>query len=444
MEMPNWPGMKPSTVTGTGGFLNAYFSGVAFPPCPKGADGKDDPEAKTLRRSLTQDMQMNFTPNSEVKRLEQDAAYDIGLLHAVFTDYSLKRKDLTLYEGIHDGAKSVKVLRMDQEFAFDQNHPGRVVLRPASQRSNTTQPAAPPVPPPRRGDEPSKFPFAKAQGLPPEKMERARQELIAKGRGEGPMTPTFWGSQRNTKQPLERQRTQLLHIIKMARGEVEELQQQDDYDRFHKQGQYAPGYQEDDDVEVDRDDDGYHTAPSGPDESRSYENEELRHGVHDPERWVTEDLARLNAVASQGSQFAVREHTNDYRDQRNTRGEQRNDSQLFQGQRNSANNNPGKLYEQKKVAFAQGVCIKHQHNKCPFASNPADCRWSHDADACAEDAKEVAAVSAAREAERKSKPGTKAATVAAIGANTRQQMEQQQSSGLPQRASSSEDDQQEE
>ena len=140
---------------------------------------------------------------------------------------------------------------------------------------------------------------------------------------------------------------------------------------------------------------------------------------------------------------SVQERVNEFRVDRDTREREqrnrdanRNDAPLWQKDRNSANNNPGRLQEGKRVAFAggafaKGACLRHQRNMCQHADNPQNCQWSHDPDVCFADADIVTAVAASRRAaaQKTRKPAEKVAVVAKMGANNRQTTEQKQSSG---------------
>ena len=115
------------------------------------------------------------------------------------------------------------------------------------------------------------------------------------------------------------------------------------------------------------------------------------------------------------------------------REEHRHDGRQWQERRNSANHNPGRLYEPpKSVTFAQGTknlaCYKHLHNQCPHADNPERCQWSHDEAICAAEAELISTVARDRKAKALAarKPAEKPAMVAATSDPHSQQTDHEQ------------------
>ncbi len=223
--------------------------------------------------------------------------------------------------------------------------------------------------------------------------------------------------------------------------------------------------------QADIDDEGYDTAPDGPDggnvsddgeEEYDDDNNRLdtRQYYEDVRDDVMHQLANMEKSMLKQMPPPVQERVNEFRadrdarereQQRNRDSSHRNDAPQWSRDRNSANNNPGRLQEGKRVAFApggfaQGACIKHQHGVCPHADNPHLCKWSHDPDVCDADADVVAQVAATRKAARQKtrKPADKAAVVANIGANNRQPTEQRQSSEVHRNSHSKADNDKEE
>ena len=438
------------------GMNKVFYSGIAFAPPRLGEDGKPDKKHRTMARAIALDMSKTFVPSKDIKRLGFDWAHDLGLAFQCFEDFNDNRKSKSSFDGVWDQTTEISsVPMMHQDVARHKQHPGRLELKPvrdgrAPLQQSANQPAQLAL---KRS-----LPFGHKGAVSHDKLEEAWQQLGAQARGEEPKNPSFWtnrrGDVRSLPKKLERQG--MLHMLAEERRVARQVQADED-DWMLDQ--------------ADNEDDGYDTAPDGPDgENVSDDGEEeyddednrldTRPYYEDARDDVMHRLANMEKSVLKQMPPPVQERVNEFRadrdarereQQRNRDSSYRNDAPQWQRDRNSANNNPGRLQDGKRVAFApggfaKGACIRHQRGACEHADNPHLCKWSHDPDVCDADADVVAQVAATRKAARQKtrKPADKAAVVANIGANNRQPTEQKQSSEVHRNSHSKADNDKEE
>ena len=448
-QMPNWPGIFYNKEQPMNDGMNkVFYSGVAFPQPRLGDDGKPDPKQRTMARAIALDVQKTFVPSIHVKGLGKDWAHDLGLAFQCFEDFNENRKLKTSFDGVFDPLESSSVPMMHQDVAKNKNHPGRLELQPSSRSQSA---------PPRQSADQSmqpawkrSSPFGSRGAVSTDKLEQAWNDMGAQSRGEAPKNPGFW-TRRNEALPKKLERTGLMHMMAELRDDVDA--------RLKALEQFE---QAEDKRVMLADDDGYETAASGSDvqdfrredeEDEEYDDgdgvvdqepqRDTRMFYEDVKMDVMQHLSNMDSTLLRKMPTSVQERVNEFRVDRDTREREqrnrdanRNDAPLWQKDRNSANNNPGRLQEGKRVAFAggafaKGACLRHQRNMCQHADNPQNCQWSHDPDVCFADADIVTAVAASRRAaaQKTRKPAEKVAVVAKMGANNRQTTEQKQSSG---------------
>jgi hypothetical protein len=471
--MPNFPGIFKTKESLDEGMNSLFYSGYAFQAPPTLTNGKPDPKAKTLKRAIAKDMAKAFVPSKDMRRMGVDIAHDLGLAAACFESWNEARKAKPSFAGVLGTQVFGKVQMMHERVAHNRRHPSKLEVEPVPSSALKSAPAF------TQRSAQQKYPFAHKGAVSTDKLEEARQEMAARSRGESPKSPPFWSSPSKRDNgtlrgiPLQHQRTGLLHILAQMRNVVDDrraLAQEDqwlaeedarlldDLEQDEDAGyESAKEYADDGDVRYRDDEDQWrHDVEDaiGRAQDTGQDTRDTREYYADVKQDVLQQLCNMEPSLLRKLPQPLQERVSEFRADRSEREAHRNDSTYSQRDRNSANNNPGRLYEadRRKVGFASGgayanrVCLKHQRGQCPHANNPQDCMWSHDPDVCSADADTVARVAAERAllAKKTRKPTTeKAAVAATIGANNRQQMEQKQSSALPRHSSSSDDTQEE-
>ena len=456
-ECTNWSGMKPNEALLTKGMQAIYFSGPRFRDNPKGPNGKVDPNVKSFKQAVMEDMSQCFTQNKLIPRIGVNFVHDIHLAKLCKANYYSTRKDMFLYNNVLSPGDHTGVLMTHQAVTRHADHPGRLIAMP--QQDGQRHPQVH-LSQSQGQQDTSSIPSYSAT-----KLEKEYRERMAQAHGEGKNPPFFWKRKLQdrdlvSKFPLNQRRSMIASMIAEERKEAErapyesypwQLSQSEDLDISVEdiypqyEGLYfRNGMRSSENATRDAEEFQPSSAasrtfePSHGDRAMTY-NQDYYEDAKDA---VMDMLAQCNAMQLQELPMSVRERVADYRD-RNfsvTREEHRHDGTHWQDRRNSAGHNPGRLYEPPKtVTFAKkSACFKHLYNKCPYADNPSRCQWSHDEAVCQAEADVIATVARdrskamekAREAQAKTSAKEKPAVVAAVGGDQAPQEEQDQFNGM--------------
>ena len=439
-EMCTWPGFKPNTTLKLKGFKDIYFSGIGFQEVLPASAGSSESEPRTLKQAVLEDMKKHHQPSKFIPRLDVDAIHDVALAMNCMDNYNQRRKELGGYSSVLNPGEAADLPMAFELVVRHREHPGRLVLQPRedkhSQHDTNSRPTA----------APSVFKPQTSKYAPAEKLERELRNYQAQARGEAPPQPLFWTAPKTPWRrmsskliddvPKAQQRTMIAHLVQEELEEEEaerhraEQEQRDFRLQAQLEHQRSMAYDHEDAAESvvatahslrhQYDTRGYSPANEKADRREYYE---------DSRDSVMNELAALSAIDLQQLPMNVRERVQEYRENRHEsqrgghpmREEHRHDGRQWQERRNSANHNPGRLYEPpKSVTFAQGnknlACYKHLHNQCPHADNPDRCQWSHDEAICAAEAELISTVARDRKAKALAarKPAEKPAMVASI------------------------------